>query len=548
LHGLTTMPDRAQGRTGTGRRQSPDVVGRGQLEAMTTLRPPAPTGLSTVRLRAAIGLPVAVGTALAIAYLLAPPMGADLSAQVAWAEVAARQWPALLDLNWYGGINPLGYSILAPPLMAMIGVRLATAVGYLLGVVLVAALLQRLEVRRPVAGGVVAALGLAANLASSRTTFALGLAVAVGALLAVAYDRRRLAVLLAVLTALTSPVAAVFLALAGVALALSGRRRIGTWISVAAIGPTIVVGVLFGNGGSMPFGPGQAVLAVLASLIVVAGCRDVPVVCWGASLSAVFVAAAYLVPNPVGSNAARLAELLAPAALVAVSALPGRAVSALCVLVMVPQPLLYLDEVRARGEAALDPAFYAPLAEQLDVRRVSEPVEVVPMRRHGEAAAIASVVPLARGWIRQVDVGRNGVFYDGTIDEGTYRRWLDDNAVAWVALARGEHDWAAGKEAALVRTGLSYLRPVWANQTWTLYEVTDASPVVNWPGRVLERGPDSMTLDLPAAGEYDLRVRWSRWLSASTGCLERGPTEWTRVVVEQAEVVHIASSLLPRRC
>ena len=283
LHGLTTMPDRARGRTGTGRRQSPGVVGRGQLEAMTTLRPPAPTGLSTVRLRAAIGLPVAVGTALAIAYLLAPPMGADLSAQVAWAEVAARQWPALLDLSWYGGINPLGYSILAPPLMAMIGVRLATGVGYLLGVVLVAALLQRLEVRRPVAGGVVAAIGLAANLASSRTTFVLGLAVAVGALLAVAYDRRRLAVLLAVLTALTSPVAAVFLALAGVALALSGRRRIGTWISVAAAGPTIVVGVLFGNGGSMPFGPGQAVLAVLASLIVVAGCRDVPVVCWGAS-------------------------------------------------------------------------------------------------------------------------------------------------------------------------------------------------------------------------------------------------------------------------
>ena len=516
---------------------------------MTTLRPPAPpTGLPTVRLRAAIGLPVVIGAALAIAYLLAPPMGADLSAQVAWAEAAARQWPALLDLRWYGGINPLGYSILAPPLMAMIGVRLVTAVGYLLAVVLVAALLQRLHVRRPVAGGVVAALGLAGNLASSRTTFALGLAVAVGALLALAYDRRRWAVLLAVLTALTSPVAAVFLALAGVALALAGHRRDGSWISIAAAGPTIIVGLLFGNGGSMPFGPGQAVLAVLASLIVVAACRDVPVVCWGALLLAVFVGVAYLVPNPVGSNAARLAELLAPAALVAVSALPGRAVAALCVFVMVPQPLLYLDEVRARGEAALDPAFYAPLAEQLDARSISGPVEVVPMRRHGEAAAIPAVVPLARGWLRQVDVGRNGVFYDGNIDEHSYRRWLDDNAVSWVALARGEHDWAAGKEAALVRTGLAYLRPVWANQTWTLYEVTDASPVVSRPGRVLGRGPDWITLDLPAAGEYDLRVHWSRWLSASTGCLERGPAGWTRVVVEQAEVVHIAASLTPHRC
>jgi cell wall-associated NlpC family hydrolase len=58
--------------------------------------------LSTVGLRAANGLPIVVGTTLAVAYLLAPPMGADLSAQVAWAEVAEREWPALLDLRWYG--------------------------------------------------------------------------------------------------------------------------------------------------------------------------------------------------------------------------------------------------------------------------------------------------------------------------------------------------------------------------------------------------------------------------------------------------------------
>jgi hypothetical protein len=516
---------------------------------MTTLRPRAiPSGLSTVGLRAANGLPIVVGTTLAVAYLLAPPMGADLSAQVAWAEVAERGWPALLDLRWYGGVNPLGYSVLAPPLMALLGVRLATAVGYLAGVVVVTALFQRVPVRRPVAGGVVAALGLAGNLASSRTTFVLGLAIALGALLAVAYHRRWLAVLLAVLTALTSPVAALFLMLAGVALALSGHRRTGIRLSASAAGPTIIVGLLFGNGGLMPFGPVQAAFAVLASLIVVAACWDVPVVRWAALLSAVVVVVAYVVPNPVGSNAARLAELLAPAALVAVSGLPGRAVAALGVIVMVPQPLLYLDEVRARGEAALDPAFYAPLAEQLEARRISEPVEVVPMRRHGEAAAIASVVPLARGWIRQVDVGRNGVFYDGSIGEGTYRRWLDNNGVAWVALARGEHDWAAGKEAALVRAGLPYLRPVWANQTWTLYEVTDATPVVTPPGRVLGRGPDSLTLELPAAGKYDLRVRWSRWLSASAGCLERGPEGWTRVVVEQAEVVRLTSRLMPRPC
>jgi hypothetical protein len=516
---------------------------------MTTVRSPAPpTGPAVARVRIADGLPLLVGVGFAVAYLLAPPMGADLYAQIAWADFAESRWPVLLDLRWYGGINPLGYSLLTPPLMALLGVRLATALGYLAGVVLVAALLQRTHVRRPVAGGVVAALCLTGNLASSRTTFILGLAVAVAALLALACHRPRLSVLLAVLTPLTSPVAGVFLAMAGVALVLSGRRRAGTWLALAALIPAFLMGLLFGNGGTMPFAPTQAGLTVLASLIIAVACRGVPVVFWGAVLSAALVAAAYLIPNPVGSNAARLVELLGPAALVAVSLMSAPVVALLTALVSMPQPLFYIDEVRGRGEPALDPAFYAPLIQQLEERSVTAPVEVVPMRRHGESAVAASVVPLARGWLRQVDVGRNDLFYDGSLDPTTYRQWLNDNAVSWVALARGPHDWAAGGEAALVRGGLSYLQPVWADQRWTLYRVEDATPVVSSPGRQLSRNAVSLTVDLPAAGAYDLRVRWSRWLSASTGCLEPGPGGWTRVVVDQPTTVRVASSLLPERC
>jgi hypothetical protein len=515
---------------------------------MTTFRPTTPsTNLTVTPQRAAGAIPVLVGAVFAVAYLLAPPMGGDLAAQVAWADLAEQHWPALLDLRWYGGVNPLGYSLLTPPLMTVLGVRLATALGYLACVVLVSALLQRTRVRRPMAGAVIAALCLTGNLASSRTTFTLGLAVALAALLAVACGRPRLSVALAVLTPLTSPVAAVFLALAGVALVLSGRRA-GTWLALATLVPTVLIGWLFGNGGSMPFGPGQAALAVLASLVVVAACRDVPVVFWGGVLSAAFVAAAYLIPNPVGSNSARLPELIAPPALVAVSPLPGRLVAVLCALVLVPQSLLYLDEVRARGEPALEPVFYAPLVEQLADRDISTPVEVVPMRRHGESAEVAPVVPLARGWLRQVDVGRNELFYDGSLDASTYRRWLDDNAVSWIALARGEHDWAAGREAILVRSGLPYLRPVWSDQTWTLYQVEDPTPVVSAPGWLRSRDAVSLTLDLPAAGTYDLKVRWSRWLSASTGCLQPGPGGWSQVIVEQPTTMRIASGITPPRC
>jgi hypothetical protein len=534
------------GRRVTGR---PALAGVVHWFAMTTVRSPAPpTGPAGARVQAVNGLPVLVGAVFAVAYLLASPMGADLSAQLAWTDLVEEHWPALLDLRWYGGINPLGYSILTPPLMALLGVQLATALGYLAGVVLLTALFQRTHVRRPVAGGVVAAVCLIGNLASSRTTFTVGLAAAVGALLALACERPRLSVLLAVLTSLTSPVAAVFLTLSGAALVLSGRRREGMWLALSALIPTVVNGLLFGNGGTMPFGPGQAALAVLASLIVMAACKHVPVVFWGASLSAALVVVAYLVPNPVGSNAARLAELLAPPVLVAVSPLPGRLVAVLTALVLVPQPLLYVDEVRARGDLALDPAFYAPLIRQLETRDVTGPIEVVPMRRHGESAAVAPDVPLARGWLRQVDVGRNGMFYDGSLDATTYRRWLDANAVSWVALGRGEHDWAAGREAALVRDGLPYLQPVWADQNWTLYQVDDPTPVVAQPGRLLARDAVSLTLDLPVAGEYELKVRWSKWLSVSSGCLEPGRAGWTSVVVEQPTTVRVGASLIPRHC
>ena len=82
----------------------------------------------------------------------------------------------LLDLRWYGGFDPLGYSVLSPPVMALLGVRLTTALAYVASVVLLAALLKRTAVRRPVAGAIVGAVCLTGNLVVTRTTFALGLA------------------------------------------------------------------------------------------------------------------------------------------------------------------------------------------------------------------------------------------------------------------------------------------------------------------------------------------------------------------------------------
>ena len=90
------------------------------------------------------------------------------------------------------------------------------------------------------------------------------------------------------------------------------------------------------------------------------------------------------------------------------------------------------------------------------------------------------------------------IFYDGTMNEKTYRRWLQENAISYVAVSKGPYDWAATDEATLVRRGfLPYLHPVWWDATWTLYAVRNARPVVQPPGRVITRDAVSLTWTCP---------------------------------------------------
>jgi hypothetical protein len=482
------------------------------------------------------------------AYLLAAPMGRDLSAQLAHAQLAQFHWPELLNLHWYSGFNPLGYSVLSPPVTALLGVRLSTVVAYVASVVLFAALLQRTGVARLVAGALTGAVCFTGNLVVTRTTFALALAMALGALLALVSRRMRISSMLSVLAALISPVAGLFLGVAGGALFLSGRRRDGVVLGVSALVPTVAIGLAFGNGGYQTFGAKQALMGFLGSLAVAGLCWRRPVIRWGALLSAGLVAAAYVIETPVGTTATRLPELFAAPILVAVAAVPLIAVIAAAASVVLLVPSSSITEVDERGDPALSPEFYAPLLDQLTSRGAAGPIEVVPTQRRGEAAIVAPVVPIARGWSRQLDTGRHPIFYDGSLNADTYRQWLDDNAISHVALSNGPYDWAAPKEADLVRSGLPYLQELWSNPTWTLYAVKNPRPVISTPGRVIGRDGASLTISLPEAGEYVVRVHWSRYLSTSAGCVQPAEGGWTTLVVEQPGIAKIKGSLLPRHC
>jgi hypothetical protein len=490
----------------------------------------------------------AIAVVFAIGYLLAPPMGRDFSAQLAHAELAELHWPALLDLRWYGGFDPLGYSVLSPPVMALLGVPLTTALAYVATVVLFAALLKNAGVVRPVAGAIIGAVCLTGNLVVTRTTFALGLALGLGALLALISGRLRVSSGLAVLAPLASPVAGLFLGVAGGALFLSGKRRAGMTLAVSAMVPTIAVGVAFGNGGYQTFGAKQALISLLVCLGVAGLCWRTAVVRWGGLLSAVLVTAAYLLPTPVGTTATRLPELFAAPIIVAVATVRLGTVIATTITVVLLLPPVSITELRERGDPALSAGFYTPLLNQLTARRVAGPIEVVPTQRRGEAAFIAPLVPIAKGWSRQADTGRNAIFYNRTLNADTYRKWLDDNAISYVAISQGPYDWSATDEATLVRGGLPYLQTVWWDKTWTLYAVTKPRPVISFPGQLINRGPVSLTVSLPEPGEYVVRLRWSRYLTASNGCMRPTEDGWSMVVVERPGTAKIEGSLLPRHC
>src|SRR5437764_1033497 len=91
-----------------------------------------------------------VGFAAGLAMLLAPATGTDLSAQQARAAFAAAHAGAAVDLRWFGGVLPAAYSVVVPYVEAVVGARLTGILAAAAAAPLLALLLVRWHVRRPV--------------------------------------------------------------------------------------------------------------------------------------------------------------------------------------------------------------------------------------------------------------------------------------------------------------------------------------------------------------------------------------------------------------
>jgi hypothetical protein len=466
-------------------------------------------------------------------WWLRPGSGTDLAAQLARASFARAAPLTPVDLSWYGGVHPFGYSLLSPWLMALLGVQLCGLLAAVAGAVLLARLLRHTE--RPLFGALLGAVFMAADVASGRTTFALGAVAALGALCVL--PRRRPAAVLAVLTALLSPVAAAFLGFAAALLVL--HRRVGGWtLGVASVVPVAMLGVLFPGGGVQPYTAHSARLAVVTALLV-AVLTTVPLVRTGALLYALAVVGFLLHDDPFGSNVLRLGLLVSSAVLVATARRRPALVALACAVALWWQAGPPWGDLRSPASPSMT-ALRAELVT-LDARRV----EVLALRDHPESWYVAEQVSLARGWARQQDYVLNPLFYKGDLTADAYLDWLHDRAVDHVVVPRrGRLDMGSTREGALLRRPVG-LQQVWQDEGWTVYAVPDPVPLASAPARVLASTRTALQLAVDEPGEVRVHLRWSRWLSVSGGaCLERRGDE-VLLRVRAPGLVTVSSRLAP---
>lgn len=504
---------------------------------------------------------------LGVAYLIAAPPSSDLAAASYRSYLFGREGFTLWDNAWYGGHHLPAYSMLAPALGWLVGPQLLATLSMTIAAALFPAVIAgrfpQVAVR---AASVFFAVGAAIALLSCRVPFDLGLALGLGALLAAQLARQALALVLAALCALASPVAGAFLALAALAWALAGyeRARAAT-LAALALAPILVLVVLFPEGGTQPF-VGSAFYPALAGVLLIAALipPEHRVLRVGALLYAVALTGSFVASTAVGGNADRLGALVAgPVAALALLGGPRASRRPLLLLALAPALLYWqanapvADFLSAEADPAVESSYYTPLLGELralGVGSATHParIEIVATRDHWEARWAAPSVMLARGWERQLDRYRNPLFYDGSpLTSERYGAWLLEQAVTYVALPDAPLDYSAKAEARLLggaHTAAAgpgkpppYLSEVWHSAHWRLFAVRAPSPLATPPATLARLGSDSFELATPAAGTFVVRLHFtSYWrLADGHGCVSRAPGDWTRVQTRSAGAVRV---------
>ncbi|MEV5198429.1 MFS transporter [Streptomyces sp. NPDC053720] len=482
--------------------------------------------------------PVTIATAAAaVTHLLwfffCANSGGDLAAQDAWAEFVGRHPGTAYNLAWYGGMHPVSYSVVSPYLMSVLGVRTTMMIAGTVSAALTALILVRVRaVRNPLACSLAGAFAYLCNALSGRVTFGLGMMFAVGATAAVfcwpyrwrykRWAKAAVAAPLAGLATASSPVAGLFLGVIAAALFLNKRRPGAYALGLAPVAVVALSAWLFPFSGTQPMSVATLSLPfIFSALVFVLVPRDWKTVRAAAAVYGVGTLLTYFIDSQIGSNITRMAMLFA--GVVFLAALPYAAPRSRrwYALIIAFAGLNFwigyksVDDIVRTAPTASWARELAPLVNELQqVGAERGRVEVVPASSHREASALAPYVNLARGWNRQADIKRNPLFYDGTLNSANYRQWLDRWAVHYVVLPTGTPDSnGAVQEAQLVDGGLPYLKPVWSDANWRLFEVDGSVPLADPPATVDRAEAGELTIHVKTPGRILIRVPYSRWLA-----------------------------------
>jgi hypothetical protein len=545
------------------------------MRATGSLTAPRPRERAPAR-RATAGVPLleitamAVAAAVAAAWALWLPPVRDLAGHLFRMEQYEAVGPHVWNNLWYGGHHTPGYSVLFPPVAALLGIGLTGVLAATTAAGCFAALVHRHAGPAAWPGALWFAAGSATNLFTGRVVFAMGLAFGLGACLAAQRGRPVLIALLGVGAAATSAVAAAFVAMAGIALVATGatprRRRLGIELAAAPAITVLAIGLLFPIEGTAHFGPVMFAASVAAGVSVWAAApHDDRVLRIGALLYVLGCALAFLLPTPLGGTAGRLAALVTgPLAITLLlvrhraGALPAWSRRPLALVAVAlgltvaagwqwgSARLDVRDAIAQERSTRAD--YFAPVVAEIR-RRSPAPVRVeIPFTdMHYEALWVAREIPLARGWLRQVDRAHNPLFYDGRLTGVRYARWLRHNGIGWVALAAGPLDPSARDEANIIRSGPAYLREEWRSPDWRLFRVVGSPGLASGPGRVVRLDDEGFVLHADRRGRLLVRVRHTRYwrVAAGAACVARAPAGWTEVHAARPGRIAITARIGP---
>lgn len=459
----------------------------------------------------------------AVAFWFLRPGVNDLWAARARADAVSHGVGLFYWFGWFGGgSTPGNYSVITPYLCAWIGTELVGALSAVALAVLITIAVR--DTVHPRFAAAVGALGVVANLWSGRIPFLLGGAIAVGAVIALRHRRRAALVGLIVLAILASPVAAVFVALGSSGTFLTTRTRQWRPIIAWAVGATAIAGLavtlVFGAPGPEPFST-QMVAEVVVGLVILLLARPPDHVRTTIYVAILATLAVAVVPNGLGANIARYGWFCLPVLVAATNIRTNRWLIALGVLpIVLAGGAGTVTDLVGAGQPISTTGYYQSLAGELArVPHLADfRVEVVNHGAHTAYDALLGSASLARGWETQEDNSLNAVLSQQPLDPVTYKVWLDNNAVGWVALPTlairpsvnpyPEYTLVDGHRPA-------YLHPFWRDAHWTLFRVANASPIVAPPATLLGHTQSSMVVRVPCACSVPIRLRFSRYLVAT---------------------------------